>query len=546
MDSEKDALKRPDEEMNRDNVKPEALLASPVPAHPNETDKGQQWPSEPPKHEKEDVYSVFTPGQKNFIVLMSGLGGFFSPLSANTYLPAIPMLSKDLNVSWTLINLTITAFMIFQGLAPSVYGDLADMMGRRPAYLIAFIVYIAANIGLGLQTSYPALFILRCLQSAGSGGLYSLNSGVVADISTTAERGKYMGMAQSGIMLGPAIGPIIGGLLAQYQGWRAIFWFLVIFGGVYIIVLGMAFPETARKVVGNGSLPPTAWWSRSLVGEWVRRRQEIANPSLRDERKSASRNLAQKRILRWPNPLKTLLIIVEKDVSVILFYNAIIYASWYTVTASLATQFTVVYGLDTLQVGLCYVPFGLGAAVSIFVNGKLLDWNYRRVALANGCTVDKKKGDDLAKFPIEHARLAIVWPLVYVGGIVMIGYGWTIEKHTHIAAPLVLTFVMALTMTACYNSMNILLVDLYPQSPSTASAANNLTRCLMGAGGSAMINPMINGIGSGWSYTVVGLVVILLSPMLYVVTQWGPKWREERRIRFAEKKRHQEANKSKV
>jgi hypothetical protein len=164
MDSEKDALKRLDEEINRDNVKPEALLGSPVPNHPNETDKGQQWPSEPPKHEKEDAYSVFTPGQKNFIVLMSGLGGFFSPLSANTYLPAIPMLSKDLNVSWTLINLTITAFMIFQGLAPSVYGDLADMMGRRPAYLIAFIVYIAANIGLGLQKSYPALFILRCLQ----------------------------------------------------------------------------------------------------------------------------------------------------------------------------------------------------------------------------------------------------------------------------------------------------------------------------------------------------------------------------------------------
>lgn len=164
MSSEKGTLNRPEEEMNGDNVKPEALLDSPSPNDPKETDKGQQWPNEPPKPENEDVYSVFTRGQKNFIVLMSGLGGFFSPLSANTYLPAIPILSKDLNVSWTLINLTITAFMIFQGLAPSVYGDLADMMGRRPAYLTAFIVYIAANIGLALQTSYPALFILRCLQ----------------------------------------------------------------------------------------------------------------------------------------------------------------------------------------------------------------------------------------------------------------------------------------------------------------------------------------------------------------------------------------------
>jgi MFS family permease len=182
-------------------------------------------------------------------------------------------------------------------------------------------------------------------------------------------------------------------------------------------------------------------------------------------------------------------------------------------------------------------PFGVGAALSIFINGKLQDWNYVRVAQAGGFTVDRKRGDDLRTFPIEKARLDIVWPLLYVGCVAMIGFGWTLETRTHLAAPLILTFVMALSMTACYNSMNILLVDLYPQSPSTASAANNLTRCLMGAGGSAIIEPLISAIGKGWSYTLVGLIVAVLSPMLYVVTRWGPTWREERRLRFLEKAR---------
>jgi hypothetical protein len=123
---------------------------------------------------EEPMYTVFTRRQKHFIVFMSGLGGFFSPLSANTYLPSLPVLARELHVSISLINLTITAFMIFQGLAPSVYGDLADMAGRRPAYLISFLVYVAANIGLALQTSYPALFLLRCLQVSCdlSGGIF--------------------------------------------------------------------------------------------------------------------------------------------------------------------------------------------------------------------------------------------------------------------------------------------------------------------------------------------------------------------------------------
>ncbi|KAK4892480.1 hypothetical protein LTR28_002316, partial [Elasticomyces elasticus] len=81
-------------------------------------------------------WSVFTPRQKKFIVFMVACAGFFSPLSANIYFPALNTLSVDLNVSSSLINLTLTSYMIFQGLAPTVFGDLADMAGRRPAYAI--------------------------------------------------------------------------------------------------------------------------------------------------------------------------------------------------------------------------------------------------------------------------------------------------------------------------------------------------------------------------------------------------------------------------
>lgn len=116
-------------------------------------------------------YSTFSKSSKRWIVFFIALAGFFSPLSAKIYFPSLNYLAHDLNVSLELINLTITAYLVCQGIVPAIVGDMADTAGRRPVYIVAFIVYLAANIGLALQNSYPALLILRILQSSGSSGL---------------------------------------------------------------------------------------------------------------------------------------------------------------------------------------------------------------------------------------------------------------------------------------------------------------------------------------------------------------------------------------
>lgn len=146
-------------------------------------------------------YSMFSKRQKQCIVAMASFAGAFSPLSANIYFPALNTLAQEFNVSKTLINLTLTTYMIMQGLAPMMIGDLADSTGRRPAYALCFLFYLGANLGLALQDSYAALLVLRMLQSAGSSATIALSSGVVADLATSAERGSYMGWVTSGQMV---------------------------------------------------------------------------------------------------------------------------------------------------------------------------------------------------------------------------------------------------------------------------------------------------------------------------------------------------------
>lgn len=121
-----------------------------------------------------------------------------------------------------------------------------------------------------MQTNYPTLAVLRCVQSSGSSGTIANTSAVVADVSTHAERGKYIGYATIGVTLGPAIGPILGGIIAQELGWRWIFWILAIYAGFMLLIELLVFPETCRCVCGDGSVPPPRW-NLTIYGIWHQR-----------------------------------------------------------------------------------------------------------------------------------------------------------------------------------------------------------------------------------------------------------------------------------
>jgi multidrug resistance protein len=298
----------------------------------------------------EALYSEFSNPSKILIVTMVSIGSFISPLSSLIYFPSLTTLATEFDVSISMINLTLTMYQIFQGLSPSLYGDLADQTGRRPAFIIAMIICVAANIGLAMQDSYAVLMVLRCLQSAGGSGTIALSLGVIADVTSPAERGLYIGIALAGTTLAAAIGPVIGGLLAEYLGWKSIFWFLVIFSGLYLIVYTLFVPETNRKIVGNGSIRPQTWFNKSGLD----RVRELKSKKSKTSEDKSNDLLLQPRI-GWPRPWKVFIVMQEKDVAILLIFNALLTAAWYDVVATTPSLFSKIYGFNNLQIGLCYL-----------------------------------------------------------------------------------------------------------------------------------------------------------------------------------------------
>ncbi|KAF6828735.1 hypothetical protein CMUS01_08444 [Colletotrichum musicola] len=213
--------------------------------------------------------------------------------------------------------------MIVASIAPAVLGGLADNVGRRAVYVSMMGVYCAANMGLALQSDWAAFFVLRMVQSAGSAATIAVGYGVVSDIAPPSERGSFV----SGLLLGPnvatAIGPILGGALTDQLPRLA------------LDLLAPVHPVRSLK-------------SEEGVGD-------------ADDR--------AKRRLKLPNPLKSLRLLWAKDSALITLIFGVFYMNLSSLQASLSTLFVEIYSILGLQLGLVYLPSGVGSCIGAYFSG---------------------------------------------------------------------------------------------------------------------------------------------------------------------------------
>ena len=210
-------------------------------------------------------------------------------------------------------------------------------------------------------------------------------------------------------------------------------------------------------------------------------------------------------------------------------------------TATITTQFKIIYGYNDLVLGLMFIPLSVGGIAATVTNGKWdpVDRNYARHAKKLGMPVKKHKQQDISNFPIERARLEVVMPLLYASCVLIVIYGWLLDAEVSVAGPLVILPFLGFTVSAMFKVLSILMIDIAPGRPATATAAFNLVRCLLGAALTAVITPMIDKMGRGWAFTFISLVWVIFSPAFFAVIKWGPQWRRERAVKeAARKERH--------
>ena len=214
------------------------------------------------------------------------------------------------------------------------------------------------------------------------------------------------------ITIAPSIGPILGGVLASAAGWTWIFWFLCIASGLCLLIMAFFLPETSRNIVGNGSCKPPKQLRlpfSTLMCHW---------------KESDIRTGHEWRI---PNPLKSLTILIRKDNAIIIIACGFLYTIYTCLNTSLSVLFIKTYNLNQWQAGLIYLPFGLGGTFSTLFSGRLMDKAYCISRKDRDLSTDRAVGEDLDNFPIEKARLSIIWVPMLLTAVSVVAFGWVLD-----------------------------------------------------------------------------------------------------------------------
>ncbi|HSW38010.1 MAG TPA: multidrug effflux MFS transporter [Acidobacteriota bacterium] len=172
---------------------------------------------------------------------------WLGPFSIDTYLPSIPAIGESLDVPTAQVQQTMTVFLFFFAAMSLWHGALADAFGRRRLTLISLVMYLAASIGCALSENIFILMVFRAIQGTTAGVGLIVGRAVIRDLFEGARAQRLMSHVAAIFTIAPVMGPLLGGWLQVWLGWRSIFALMALLAGIVLFSCWRSLPETLPK-----------------------------------------------------------------------------------------------------------------------------------------------------------------------------------------------------------------------------------------------------------------------------------------------------------
>ena len=196
------------------------------------------------------------------------VGTFMAILDSSIVNVALPRMMSTFGVKRDQIQWVNTGFMLASAVTMPIVGYLIMRLGPKRLYLSALTLFTVGSGACALAWSYDSLILARVIQAIGAGAMQPVGMAMVASMFEPHERGKALGIWGTGVMVGPAIGPTLGGYLTEWFSWRTIFSVNLPFG-IMALVAGFIIMEGRKG--GQKNRIPFDWWgfiflSVALIG----------------------------------------------------------------------------------------------------------------------------------------------------------------------------------------------------------------------------------------------------------------------------------------
>ena len=182
-----------------------------------------------PDHESDSL--------KKSVLLVATFAAFLTPFMGSAVNLALPSIGKDLNANAISLGWVISSFLLSSAIFLLPFGKLADIIGRKKVFTAGIMLFTLSTFLIIFTGSITSLIFFRVFQGISSAMIFGTSLAIITSVFPQGERGRAMGINITAVYFGLSSGPIIGGVLTQYFGWRSIFAFLVPFGllSLYLI-----------------------------------------------------------------------------------------------------------------------------------------------------------------------------------------------------------------------------------------------------------------------------------------------------------------------
>ncbi|PWN40607.1 MFS general substrate transporter [Ceraceosorus guamensis] len=382
---------------------------------------------------------------------------------------------------------------------PSIWAPLSERRGRKMVNLLSLPLFTCWNVGCALAPNKQTLIVMRFFAGL-CGSAPASNSGAwISDVFEPRERVAPMMSYTFSAFLGPILGPIVGGFLADANAWRWIFWLMCIQAMVF--------------------------WSLCLILQ-----RESYVPVLVVRRASILRQTTGDDLIRAPlekEPLKVkdvihthmlrplTMLVTEPPVMYTAAWMGFSYGLIFLYLEAFPVVFGKMHGFNAGEVGLSFLPLAVGMVLSFPV---VAHYNKRYL-----------RARQAAGKPVPEARLSMTCLSAPCFAIGLFMFGWTSTPNIHWIVPMIAEIPLGLGLIFAFNSLGVYVSECYLSYVASALAAAALSRSSFGA-----FCPLFGRPAFEWSVpymcSILGGLCLLVSPVPFYFSKYGPALRRRSKL----------------
>jgi len=349
---------------------------------------------------------------------------------------ALPYIQGSVSASADQINWVLTSYIVAAAIMTPPSGFLSAKFGRKKVLLTAIAGFVFASVLCGLAQSLPQIVAFRLLQGFFGAALVPLSQGFLLDIYTLEERGAAMALFGVSVMVGPVLGPVIGGWLTANISWRWVFYInlpigVLAFSGIVLFVKETKIDALARldwfgfAALSIGITSLQLFLDRGEQLDWLSSGEVMIEGVI----SASAFYLLLVHMFTRTNSFVNPRLFLDRNFAVSMFFIFIIGVTYLASLALMTPYLQTLMGYPVITAGIVMGPRGMGTMASMFIVGRIMGKIDTRILLLFGLSLTAWAMNDMTGWTPDVSQ----WTIISVGFVQGSGLGFLFVPLTTIA-----------------------------------------------------------------------------------------------------------------